>query len=238
MSVLLETEGVTKRFGGVTAVDSVSLSVAKKSIHGLIGPNGSGKTTLLGVLAGTHRADGGKLILDGKPLPRSQGHRVVRAGIARTFQTTKIFRTWTLEDSLRIAEQEQRRNGERIRAREAAATVGLSHRMNVQCGSLTNAEQRLAMIAMAVATHPKLVLLDEPAVGMSEPEARALGDVITRLRSEFDMSVLVVEHNMHFLMRLVDRVTVMAMGRVLAEGTPAEVRSNADVIASYLGTQG
>ena len=235
MTALLEAREVVKRFGGVSAVDGVSLTLERGAILGLIGPNGSGKTTLLGVLAGTHDATTGEVFLDGAEVSNKGAHRTVHAGIARTFQTTRLFPTWTLRRSLALA------HGERPKQRgghdaDLPALLGLTGHLDRPCASLTSAQQRLAMIAVALGTGPQVLLLDEPAVGMDTDEGAALAGAIRRVSGELGVGVVVVDHNMHFLMSLADTVLVMASGKVLATGTPAEVRANEAVIASYLGS--
>lgn len=231
MTILLRVEGVSKVFGGLRAVDEMDLSVPAGTVFGVIGPNGSGKTTFLGLLSGTHKADGGRITLDGQRIDGLAAHRTVRAGIARTFQTTRLFAGWTLGANIAAAARPRSPPPD-----DVLALTGLTSRTGQICASLSNAEQRLAMIAVALATRPKLLLLDEPAVGMSPPEAASLSRTIARIRDELGLSVLIVEHNMHLMMNLADRIVVMNAGRKLAEGTPGEIRANPDVIASYLGT--
>ena len=231
MTVLLRVEGVSKVFGGLRAVDEMDLSVPADTVFGVIGPNGSGKTTFLGLLSGTHKADGGRITLDGQRIDGLAAHRTVRAGIARTFQTTRLFAGWTLGANVAAAARPGSPPPD-----DVLALTGLTARTGQVCASLSNAEQRLAMIAVALATRPKLLLLDEPAVGMSPPEAASLSRTIARIRDELGLSVLIVEHNMHLMMSLADRIVAMNAGRKLAEGTPGEIRSNPAVIASYLGT--
>ncbi len=243
MSGLLEVTGVSKSFGGVRAVHGMDLEVAGGLIYGIIGPNGSGKTTFLGLLSGTYRPDSGVIRLHGRRLGRLSAHRTVGVGIARTFQTTRLFSDWSLQENMQVAWEERSRRRDRSRARRPdlgpggiLELVGLSGRAATRCASLSNAEQRLAMVAVAVATEPDLLLLDEPAVGMSPPEADSLASIVRRLRDELELTVLIVEHNMHFMMPLADRILAMNAGTKLAEGTPAEVRRDPAVIASYLGT--
>ena len=231
MTILLRVEGVSKVFGGLRAVDEMDLSVPAGTVFGVIGPNGSGKTTFLGLLSGTHKADGGRITLDGQRIDGLAAHRTVRAGIARTFPTKRLFAGWTLGANIAAAARPRSPPPD-----DVLALTGLTSRTGQICASLSNAEQRLAMIAVALATRPKLLLLDEPAVGMSPPEAASLSRTIARIRDELGLSVLIVEHNMHLMMNLADRIVVMNAGRKLAEGTPGEIRANPDVIASYLGT--
>ena len=227
MSALLEVEKVSKSFGGVRAVDAMRLSVPRGTIMGVIGPNGSGKTTFLGLLSGTYRPDRGWVTLDGVRLDGLPAHRTVRAGVARTFQTTRLFGEWTLDENLAVASGGQ--------TTDALALLGLDRLAPLRCASLSGSQQRLAMIAVAMATRPKLLLLDEPAVGMSGAETDGLARIIRRLR-DAGVTVLIVEHNMHLMMGLADRIVVMNAGRRLAEGTPAEIRADPAVVACYLGS--
>ena len=238
MTALLEVRDVTKRFGGLSAVDSVSLSLDAGTVLGLIGPNGSGKTTLLSVLAGTLPPSSGTVLLDGSAVSGRGPRHCVRAGVNRTFQTTRLFPSWTLRQSMHLAEREsdRRRPTRRFDAPEICAALALDDSLDRQCGALSNATQRLAMIAVALSSGPAVLLLDEPAVGMNVSETATLADAIRRVRDGLGIAVVVVEHNMHFLMPLADAVTVMASGRVLATGSPAEVRANEAVIATYLGS--
>jgi len=234
MTALLEAKGVVKRFGGVRAVDDVSFSLQEGEVMGLIGPNGSGKTTLLGVLAGTQDPSEGTVSLNRKVISGRGAHRTVRSGIARTFQTTRLFPSWTLGDCLRLGRGEGRSaawTNEQI-----ASVLHLDGLLDRACASLTSAQQRLSMIAAALSTGPQVLLLDEPAVGMDTDEAQSLAAAVRRIRAELAVAVIVVDHNMHFLMPLADTVLVIASGKVLASGTPAQVRADEAVIASYLGS--
>ncbi len=242
MSPFLAVKDLSKSFGGVHAVAGMDFAVDAGTICGIIGPNGSGKTTLLGLLSGTYRPDQGTIHLGDRRLDRLPAHRTVRAGVARTFQTTRLFARWTLNANLAVGlASEAPARGGAIDAllkdgpERLAALVGLPGRGAMICSALSNAEQRLAMIAVAVATRPLLLLLDEPAVGMSPNEALGLAQAIRRIRDELGITVLIVEHNMHFMMGLADRILAMAAGRKLAEGTPTEVRRNRQVIDAYLG---
>ncbi len=233
MSALLEVEGLSRSFGGVRAVDGLALSVEAGAICGIIGPNGSGKTTFLGLLSGTYRPSSGSIRLGGRAIGGLPAHRTVEAGVARTFQTTRLFARWPLAANLEVAAARRPGGAGPVALLDL---VGLAGRGAAPCASLSNAEQRLAMIAVALATHPSLLLLDEPAVGMAPSESGALARVIRRVRDELGVTVLIVEHNMHLMMGLADRIMVMNAGRKLAEGTPDAVRRNPEVIACYLGT--
>ncbi|WP_436498221.1 ABC transporter ATP-binding protein [Actinokineospora sp. HUAS TT18] len=227
---LLEADRLVKRFGGVAAVDGVSFELDAGRVLGLIGPNGSGKTTLLSLLAGTHKPTEGRVLLDGRPVSGRGAHRTVRAGVARTFQTTRLFPTWTLREALRLAHAERRGAD-----RGEAALLGLVDVVDRPCASLTSADQRLAMIALALATGPRVLLLDEPAVGIDDAQARALGDAVRVACAEFGVAAIVVDHNLRFLLPLADSVLAMAAGAVIAHDTPEAIGTNDAVIASYLG---
>ncbi len=233
MSALLEVEGLSLAFGGVRAVDGVDLSVERSTICGIIGPNGSGKTTLLSLLSGTYRPRAGSIRLDGRAIDGLSAHRTVQAGVARTFQTTRLFAGWTLLANLEVAAATRKPGA--VDPARLLALVNLAERAHAACASLSNAEQRLAMIAVALATQPLLLLLDEPAVGMSPAEAAALARTIRRIRDELGVTVLIVEHNMHLMMGLADTIMVMNAGRKLVEGTPEAIRRDPQVIACYLG---
>ena len=233
MSALLEVAGLSRAFGGVRAVDDLSLSVQASTILGIIGPNGSGKTTLLGLLSGTYRPNSGTISINGRRIEGLPAHRTVAAGVARTFQTTRLFARWTLRANLEVALASGRPGI--VEVERLLELTGLAGRGEALCATLSNAEQRLAMIAVALATRPVLLLLDEPAVGMAPSEAASLASAIRRIRDTLGVSVLIVEHNMHLMMGLAERILVMNAGRKLIEGTPETVRHDPDVIACYLG---
>lgn len=237
MSRFLEVEGASKAFGGIHAVEDLDFAVPEGEICGVIGPNGSGKTTLLGLLSGTYRPDRGTIRLKGRRIDGLSAHRTVQEGVARTFQTSRLLFRWPLAANLAAAAAARPIASSESAADldELLALVGLAGRGGAPCSSLSNSEQRLAMVAVALATRPHLMLLDEPAVGMSPGEAAALARVIRRIRDERGATIVIVEHNMHFLMGLAERIMAMNAGRKLAEGTPAEIRRDAGVIAAYLG---
>jgi branched-chain amino acid transport system ATP-binding protein len=212
MTALLDVEGLAKNFGGVRAVSDMALTVEPGMIFGVIGPNGSGKTTFLGMLSGTFQPSAGRISLDGRRIEGIAAHRTVELGIARTFQTTRLFMRWSLRRNLDIASHTSRRGAVSGTGASPLALTGLADRADALCSSLTNVEQRLAMIAVALATRPRLLLLDEPAVGMSPAEAGSLGRVIRRIRDETGVSVMIVEHNMHLMMGLADRILAMNAG--------------------------
>ena len=231
----LEARDVVKTFGGVRALDGVSIAVGESSIHGIIGPNGSGKTTLLGVLAGTHRPDRGEVLVGGDRVAGRGTHRFVRAGVARTFQTTRLFSDRSLLDNLRVGAEEGG-SARRATLQKILEITALTGRADVIARQLTSAEQRRAMVATALSTGPRVLLLDEPAVGMSSDESDLLARVVMAIRDELGAAIVVVEHNMHFMMSLAETITVVSAGKVLAAGSPAQIRANSEVISSYLGS--
>jgi branched-chain amino acid transport system ATP-binding protein len=235
MSGFLQVDNLSKAFGGIRAVDRVSFAVSEGEICGIIGPNGSGKTSLLGLLSGTYQPDHGTISLCGRRLDGLSAHHTVREGVARTFQTSRLFFRWSLAANLAAAARPLT-DGGHDSAERLLALVGLAGRGDAICASLSNAEQRLAMIAVALATRPSLVLLDEPAVSMSPEETIRLGHVVRRVRDQLGVTVVIVDHNMHFMMGIAGRVMAMNAGRIIAEGTPAEILGNLDVVAAYLGT--
>ncbi len=229
MTATLEIHGLTKTFGGVRAVDSVSLTVEPGRILGLIGPNGSGKTTLLNMIAGTTRPASGSIRLGGDDVTSLPPHVKVARGIARTFQTTRVMAAWTVEESLALAA------GHGLDPFDAATQVGIDDVFARRVGTLSSAQQRLVMVGCALASGAKVMLLDEPAVGMDVAETDHLSSVVRSIRDQHGISLIVVEHNMRFLMSLADSVVVMATGRILCAGRPEVVRNDPAVIAAYLG---
>ena len=237
MSRFLEVDHLSKAFGGIRAVDGVNFAVSEGEICGIIGPNGSGKTSLLGLLSGTYRPDHGTIRLRGRRLDGLSANHTVREGVARTFQTSRLFFRWSLAANLAAAATTWRlADGKHDLAEPLMALVGLAGRGDTICARLSNAEQRLAMIAVALATRPSLVLLDEPAVGMSPQEVIGLGHVVRRVCDQLGVTVVIVDHNMHFMMGIAGRVMAMNAGRIIAQGTPAEILGNPVVVAAYLGT--
>lgn len=232
MSALV-LDSLSKDFGGVHAVKEVALRLDSGRILGLIGPNGSGKTTLLNMIGGTIPPSSGRVLLAGADVTKQGPHRKVRGGIARTFQTTRLLADWTVRETLELARSA--RSGTPSAA-EVARIVGIDEELDHVGTTLPSAVQRLVMIATALATRPHVLLLDEPAVGMDVEETDHLQRVVARVRAELGASVIVVEHNMRFLMPLADEVVVMASGAVLSSGTPEHVRHDPAVIAAYLGS--
>jgi branched-chain amino acid transport system ATP-binding protein len=248
---LFRASGLCKNFGGIRAVRDISFKIAPRSIFAVIGPNGAGKSTLLNLMSGIYQPDAGTMSLDGIDLVGMKAHRRVRYGLARTFQKIRLFKQLsTLENVIAgyhtqhaIAAWQYVIHGAEFRAdarrcREQASDlldfVGLPHRAHVLAGSLSYGEQRLLEIARALATAPRLLMIDEPAAGLNPAEVAALLRRITRLRDR-GVTVLMVEHNMDLVMSVADRVLVMDYGQQLFEGVPADVQTHPDVIAAYLG---
>jgi branched-chain amino acid transport system permease protein len=251
---LLEVDQVTVSFGGLTALKEVSLAVNRGEIVGLIGPNGAGKTTLFNAVTGLYRAASGTVRLEGRDIGRVAAHERTRLGLARTFQNPELFRTLTVLENVLVGAHTMQWPGllastlgtpltraaeaaHRARARELAAFAGLAQWIDRRAESLSFGHQRMLEIARALAAEPKLLLLDEPAAGLTSAEAEFLMDLIRRIRAELGVSVLLIAHTMRVVMGLSDRIVVLDHGERIAEGSPAEVRANADVIRAYLGTQ-
>ena len=244
---MLRLEGVGKRFGGVVATDRVSLEVAAGEVHALIGPNGAGKTTLVGLISGALASDGGEIFFEEKNITGMQQHDRVRSGLARSYQITSIFRRLSVLDNLALAVQA--RSGSSFsfwrpleketrlfeEARGIAVQVGLSEKINSTAGTLAHGEQRALEVGLALATQPKLVLLDEPMAGMGPEESRRMIELIERIGA--GVTVLLVEHDMDAVFRLADRISVMVDGRVIATDSPERIRINPEVRRAYLGDE-
>jgi branched-chain amino acid transport system ATP-binding protein len=235
-AALLEVEGLTKRFGGLVANDSVDLRVGDREIVGLIGPNGAGKTTFFNCLTGQLRIDGGRVVFDGFDLTNRPPEVIARAGIARTFQIVKVFKEMTVLDNVMVGAflRDLRAGAARVRALAALELVGLAAQAGAVAGELPVALQKRLELARAVATGPRLIVLDEALSGLTPAETQAALGVVRVLR-ERGIALLVVEHVMEVIMTVSDRVVVLDRGRRIAEGPPEEIAHDARVIEAYLG---
>jgi branched-chain amino acid transport system ATP-binding protein len=250
---LLQTLSLRKEFGGLVAVDDVDFTVPRGGIVSLIGPNGAGKTTFFNMLTGVYKPTAGRVVFDGEDLTGKPPHAFTERGIGRTFQNIRLFQNMTalenvlvgmhsrlkgtlVEAILRTPRVKHEEDGARQRARELLEFSGLRRKDHEIGRNLSYGDQRRLEVARALATQPKLLLLDEPTAGMNPQETAEFTDFVARLRTERDLSVLLIEHDMRVVMGVSDRVTVLDYGEKIAEGTPSEIQKNDRVIEAYLGS--
>jgi branched-chain amino acid transport system ATP-binding protein len=251
---MLELRGVVRSFGSMNAVDGVDLTVGAGTITGLIGPNGAGKTTLFNIVSGLYRADGGRIALDGRDVTDAPPQRLAALGLSRTFQNLQVFfrmtalenvmagrhlqeRSGLLADLLRLPGARRANDATRAAAMALLEEVGLADKADMQAGALPYGALKRLEIARAMATNPRVLMLDEPAAGCNPVETEEIDHLIAGVAAR-GVAVVLIEHDMKLVMRISRRVVVLNQGRMLAEGTPDEVRSNPEVVAAYLGTHG
>ena len=243
---ILETKNLSKAFGALAAVDDVSLAIEAGTLHSIIGPNGAGKTTLFNLLTGTYRPSSGRILFDGRDITGTPAHRVAHLGLARSFQRTNVFPAFSLLDNVWVAafacgeswkgllwRRADRYAEVRARALAALADVGLADKAEQPVRRISHGEQRQLELAIALAAAPRVLLLDEPAAGLSPEETKRLVALVRALKGRY--TIVLIEHKMDIIMSVSDRVSVMHFGSLIAQGTPAEIQKNPEVRRAYLG---
>jgi branched-chain amino acid transport system ATP-binding protein len=249
---MLKIQNLAMRFGGLLAVDGVSLDVQEREIHSIIGPNGAGKTTVFNCMSGFYKPSGGKILFQGKEIQGKPDYKISRMGMVRTFQHVRLFTQMSVVENLLVAQHRhlntnllaglvktpnyrERERKSLDRAAYWLERIGMLNQANVDAGNLSYGQQRRLEIARCMVTDPQLLMLDEPAAGLNPAETQELNRLIVSLKEDYSVSVVLIEHDMNLVMDISDRITVINQGRPLASGTPQEVRANEDVIKAYLG---
>lgn len=244
--MILQTQGLSRRFGGLKAVDRVSFEVAEHTVQSIIGPNGAGKTTFFNLVTGALAPDAGRILFQERDVTGLGPDRLAEMGLVRTFQRTSIFRDFTALENVSLAIRSRERRNQSLflsradeqridaEARAILAEVGLTGSERTIANNLSHGAQRALDVAIGLAGRPKLILMDEPLAGMSQGDRARIAALIVKLREEMGLTVVLVEHDIGMVMRLSDRITVLQHGQVIATGTPAEIRENADVRSAYL----
>jgi len=233
----LNIQGLCKYFVGLRALDGVSFSLSRGEILGLIGPNGSGKTTLINVVTGLLSATSGQVFVDGMEITNKKPYQIAHTGLARTFQTIRLFRELTVLENVEVAAVSMglTRGAARARAVEVLEEIGISRWAEMRAGVLPYGLERRVEVARALATHPRFLFLDEPAAGLNEDESDELLQVLATIPAHRNLGMLIVDHDMHLIMRLCHRLHVLNFGKTIGEGTPEEVRKLPAVLQAYLG---
>ncbi|WP_300038850.1 ABC transporter ATP-binding protein [uncultured Roseobacter sp.] len=229
---MLELTGISKSFGGVHAVRDVSFLLEAGEVRGLIGPNGAGKSTLVNLISGLLTPSSGTMTLNGVPLTGQSAHQRARQGIARTFQNLRVFPSLSVEQNIDVARYA---GGSAALPEAAIRQFGLLDKLTLPANALSYGDQRRLEIVRGLALRPRILMLDEPAAGMNEEETEALGHALKWVQQQADCALFVIDHDLKFIMTLCDRITVLDMGSVIAEGTPQEITTNPKVISAYLG---
>jgi branched-chain amino acid transport system ATP-binding protein len=243
---ILQTESLTKSFGALSAVSDVSLAIEAGTLHSIIGPNGAGKTTLFNLLTGTFPPTSGRILLDGRDVTGTPAERVAHLGLARSYQRTTVFPAFSLLDNVWVAAFATGKSWQGLlwrkterypevteRARQALADVGLLAKADVPARAISHGEQRQLELAIALAAAPRVLLLDEPAAGLSPDETRKMVSLVRTLKGRY--TIVLIEHKIDIIMRVSDRISVMHFGSLIAEGTPQEIQRNPEVRRAYLG---
>ena len=251
-NIILSLKELTKQFGGIIAVSNINLDVEKEDIFGVIGPNGAGKTTIFNLITGIYAPTSGKIYFNGEDITKYKTHIISQKGIARTFQNIRLFNNLSSYDNILIAchdsakydlasgflrtrECKKQEKELAIEAKRALNSVGLLEKENIKASSLPYGEQRKLELARAIATKPNLLLLDEPAAGMNENESKQLIELLKKIRDDYSLTIVVIDHHMDVIMDLCNKIAVLNFGQKIAFGSPMEIQNNPSVVEAYLG---